>query len=103
MSEVLSVFLLVCAGVASVPVVLKRFRLPLQLEFGLGLCALGLVLIADVVWSGGPVGIFRFLIPLAGISLILMSYRRARTIRNTGEPHVIDGSHLHKVSGGSKR
>ncbi len=102
MSEVLSVFLLVCAVIASALVVLKRFKLPLQLEFGLGMCAIGLVLIADAVWSGAPVGLFRFALPGAGLTLILMSYRRARIVRNTGEPHVIDGSHLHKVSGGRK-
>lgn len=102
MSDLIALFLLIAAGVAAAVVWIPRFDMPLSFDVGMSLCAFGLIPLADAIRSERSVGPYAPVMILVGLGLILLSYRRARTIRNSGEPRVIDASNLHNVSGGRK-
>lgn len=102
MSEVVAAFLLLVAVVAAAVVWIPKFETPLSFDVGMSLCALALIPIADAIRVDRAVGAWPPIMGLVGLGLILLSYRRERVTRNSGEPHVIDDRDLRKVSGGRK-
>jgi uncharacterized membrane protein len=102
MSDLLAQSLLVVACIAAAVVWLPWFSMPLSREFGMSLCALALIPLADSIRVGRSVSAYVPIMILIGLGLILLSYRRARTARNTGDPHVIESVDLREVSGGRK-
>lgn len=101
MSDVLPVVLMTAAAVAAAVVVIPRFKLPLQAEVGLAVCAAGMILVADSLWTDCPIGYMRPSLVALGTALIVLARRKRIAVRYREEPKHVNVYDL-KIGGRGK-